>query len=551
MKMKQFIVAVAVMATAFGVHAQTLEDGIKMYNYERYKSAKKILEPLADKTPLANYYLGLVELKLGRKDVARTIFLKQPDNYANMGGLARVSFAEGNSAQGMQLASALAGKAKKKEWEPLKYAADAITYTEGGDIQQAIGWYKAALSVYDNLDMRLSLGDACLKLPGGGGEAADNFDRVVAKDPKNSMAYTRIGQLFYSARNYKVAQENWEKAKEADQNNPIPWGDLADAYTAVGKYDLARTHIEKYLELSDNTDTDMEKYMDILFLSKNYKDAAAKAQELVDGGKPKVRYYGILAFSLLELKDSASCVKALKYARDYFSKQEAAKIFPDDYRKYGRILLCNNLAAEANTYFTKAVEIDTAKNKSAAYRENAEALRLAKEWIPAATWYERVINEYPADATGNDYFYAPFCRYYTREITEYENAFKGFKLMKEKYPKEPSPAYWCGRAAAAIDNEAKDGTAVPYYEEWLNMETPSTYTRKPADLMQAYQYLLIYYYNKGESEKTKNYIEKINTIEPGNALAKQIEDLLKSGSKAKVNPSGSKLATKPAAKPKK
>jgi tetratricopeptide (TPR) repeat protein len=433
----------------------------------------------------------------------------------------------------MDLANALAAKAKKKEWEPLKYASDAITYSDGGDYQQAITWYKTALSVYDNLEMRMSLGDAYLRLPqGGGGEAADNYDRVVAKDPKNSMTYQRIGKLFYGARNYKVAQENWEKAKEADPNNPIPWGDLADAYTAVGNYEKAKTHIEKYVELSDPSDAVMEKYMDVLFLSKNYKDAAAKAQELINNGKTKPRYYGILAFSQYELKDS---VNALKNARTYFEKQDAAKNRPDDYRMFAKILLQNSKGEEANTYFAKAVEIDSSKNKAAAYRDNAETLRLAKEWLSAAKWYERIMSEYPNDVNGNDYFYAPFCHYYGHE---YDVAFKGFQLMKDKYPKEPSPAYWTGRAAAAIDNEAKEGTATPFYEQWLTMETASTYTRKPADLMQAYQYLLIYYFNKEDKVKAQGYVDKIKALEPDNALAKQIEDYIKSGSKTKVKPAG-------------
>jgi Tfp pilus assembly protein PilF len=273
--------------------------------------------------------------------------------------------------------------------------------------------------------------------------------------------------------------------------------------------------------------------MDVLFLSKNYTDAAAKAQELINSGKTKARYYGILAFSQFEMKDS---VNALKNARIYFEKQDPAKNRPDDYRMFAKILLQNSKGDEANTYFNKAVEIDSSKNKSAAYRENAETLRLAKEWISAAKWYERIMSEYPNDVNGNDYFYAPFCRYFSRDSTEYEKALNGFKLMKEKYPKEPSAVYWCGRAGAAMDPEAKKGTAVEFYEQWLNMETPSTYTRKPADLMQANQYLLIYYFNKGDNEKAKMHIEKIRAIEPDNSLAKQIDDYIKSGSKVKVKP---------------
>ena len=97
MNMKQPIVIMAAMSLAIGVRAQSVDEGIKMYNYERYQSAKKILGPLAGTNPLANYYLGLSELQMGNKDVAKAIFMKQPDNNPNASGLARVSFVEGNA----------------------------------------------------------------------------------------------------------------------------------------------------------------------------------------------------------------------------------------------------------------------------------------------------------------------------------------------------------------------------------------------------------------------------------------------------------------------
>jgi tetratricopeptide (TPR) repeat protein len=532
MKMKYSIVVMAVAALAFNVQAQTLEDGIKMYNYERYKSAKKILAPLADKNPLANYYLGLAELQMGKNDAARTIFLKNPDNYANMSGLARVSFAEGNTAQGMDMAKALAGKAKKKEWEQLKYAADAITYSQSGDAQQAIDWYKAILAIQDNLDIRISLGDAYQKISGGGGEAMNNYEKVVEKDPKNSLAYSRIGKLWYNAHTYKLALENWEKAKEADPNNPIPWGDLADAYTYVGKYDLAKKHIEKYLELSDQTDAVMEKYLDILFLSKNYKEAIDKANDLLNNGKTKTRFYGILAFSYLELKDSVSCAKALQNARLYFEKQDKAKIFPNDYRNYARILLCNNIGAEADNYFNKAVDADTAQNKADAYRENAEALRLAKEWALAAKWYNKLVAAYPDESKAIDYFYAGHTAYFAKD---YNVAAKAFDQMETKFPDQPSATYWRGRTAAAVDEEGKDGIGIAFFEKWLNIPN---YDRKPNDLMYAYQYLAICCYNKGDKECVKKYLELMRAIKPEDGLLKQLDEWVKPG------------GGKPAAKPK-
>lgn len=517
MKMRQSIVMmVAAVTLATSVKAQTLEEGIKMYNYERYQTAKKTLEPLAGTNPLANYYLGLAELQLGNKDAARNIFLKQPNHNANVAGLARVLFADGKTAEGMKAASDLAAKAKKKEWEQLKYAADAITYTKGGDAQQAVDWYKAALANYDNLDMRISLADAFLKLPsGGGGEAMSNYEKVVEKDPKNSLALSRIGKLWYEAKTYKLALENWEKAKEADPANPLPYRDLADAYTSVGKYDLAKKNVDEYIRLADPSPVVTEKHMDILFLSKNYKDAAAKAQELINL-KPETRFYGLLAFSLYELKDSAN---ALKNARVYFERQDASKNSPSDYRMYAKILLQNSMVDEANTYLQKAVDADTAKNKMIAYRENGEALRDAKEWLLAAKWYDKILSEMPA-ATVTDYFYAGFSKYYGRE---YENALKSFGAMTEKFPAEPSGHYWSGRSAAAIDNDATQGLAVPYYTKWLEMEVPATYTRKPNDLMQAYQYTAIYHYNKKDKVKTMELVQKIEAIDPNNPTAKEIK----------------------------
>ncbi len=516
MKMKQSIVIMAAAVTlAVNVKAQTLEEGMKMYNYERYQTAKKILEPLAGTNPLANYYWGLSELQIGNKDKAREIFMKHPNSYANMAGLARVLFVEGKIADATKAASDLAAKAKKKEWEQLKYAAEAITYTEGGDPNQAIGWFKTALTNYDNNDTRIALGDAFQKTSGGGGDAMTSYEKVVEKDPKNSLAFSRIGKLWYDAKNYNLALENWNKAKDADPSNPLPYRDLADAYSYTGKYEQSKQNIEKYLELSDKTDDDIEKYMDILFLSKNYKDAAAKAEEMLGKGIVKTRYYGILAFSQYELKDS---VNALKNAQTYFSKQAPEKIFPKDYRMYAKILLQNSKVEEANNYFNKAVESDTTKNKSEAYRENAEALRTAKEWMLASKWYNRIIAEYPDNAKAIDYYYAAYTAYYGKD---YDAAARGFEKMETKFPDQPSATYWRGRVAMAVDNEAKDGLAIPHFEKWLGIQQQG-YERKKADLMYAYQYMALYYYNKGDKANTEVYLKKIEELEPDNGLIKQI-----------------------------
>ena len=46
-KMKKVIVIMAATALSYGVNAQSIDQGIQMYKYERYQSAEKMLAPLA------------------------------------------------------------------------------------------------------------------------------------------------------------------------------------------------------------------------------------------------------------------------------------------------------------------------------------------------------------------------------------------------------------------------------------------------------------------------------------------------------------------------
>lgn len=528
MKIKQSVIILATLVLSVNAGAQSLGEGIKMYNYERYESAKRILTPLSASDPIANYYLGLAELSLGNVAAANTIFSKYADNNANISGMVRVSFMNGNEAGAMQLANNLAAKARKKDWEPYKYAADAVSFgvanAKGGDIQKAIEWYKKALEVNNNAELRVALGDAYRLLPTGGGEAVNNYQKAEELDAKNSLAFSREGKIWYEAKNYKEALASYEKAKEADPSNPLPYCDLADAYSYVGNYELSKKNLEKCLELSDKTDADQIKYMNVLYLSKDYGAAAQKAQEMINKGSKDPRTYGLLGLSQLELKDS---VNALKNARVYFTQHDPKKIFPADYRAYAKIFLLNDLGDSANYYFNKAVSMDTAGNKSDAYRQNAEALRAAKEWLLSATWYKKLVEEYPADSKALDYFYYGVTYYYGHN---YGEASKAFEQMETKFPDQPSATYWRGRAAAAIDSDAKTGLAIPNYDKWLKLEIPG-YTRSASDLMQAYQYNAIYYYNKNDYKKSQEYIDEIKKLEPNNALAKQLEDFFKASKK--------------------
>jgi tetratricopeptide (TPR) repeat protein len=522
MTIKKSILAIAAISIGLGVNAQTLEEGIKMLQYERYVSAQKILEPLASGNARANYYLGLAQLGNEDKNAARATFNKFPDDAANIAGLARVLFAEGNTTEGTAKALQAASKAKKKEWEQQKFAADALG-VDGGNPKMALEYYTKALEkAPDNLDLKIGFGDAAQKLDDGGGKAMTSYENVIVKDPKNSLAYSRIGKLWYAARKYDSALINYGRAKNVDPTNPLPYRDLANAYFYVGKYALAKQNSDEYLKLSDNSTEDKIQHANILYLAKFYPEAIKEMEDLIASGAEKPYMYRIIGYSQAEIGDSNSVKKALINMDKFFAKQEPSKVLPSDFMYYGRILSQNGRVTEADVYYNKAVAADSSKDKSEIYSKIAEsfiAQKNAEAYGKAGDWYGKLVAEKPSVSALN-YFNWGLYNYYGKK---YDEAKKAFAAMRAKYPDQPSAPYWQGRVSSAIDNEGKTGEALPFYNDWLNIPDTKDYKKKDADKNYAFQYLALYYFNKNDKAQTQKYMDEILAIDPDNAFVKQLK----------------------------
>ncbi len=518
---RKIIMILAASAFTVGAMAQdgTRDNGVKMYNYGKYKSAEAVLTPLAATDPLANYYLGLSYLESGDVATAGTTFSKYPEDPANISGTARVAFAGKDVAKGMQIAKDLAAKGKKKEWIQEKYAADAIAHSEGGDYHQAITWYTDVLTKTDDADTHIGMGDAYRKIPGGGGDAMNNYEHVTEKDPKNSLGFTHIGDLWYEAHNYQSALDNYAKAKDADATNPMPYKALANAYTRSGRYQLALDNIKTYIKLSDNTLADKLEYERALYRAQSSCDAASYAKDLLSKEQltndNKIEVTGILGYSEADCGDSTD---ALKNLRSYFSMQDPKKIMSGDYIQLGKLMLKLDMLDSAGFYYTKGISGDTAQNKSDVYRQIAEAFKTKKDYCKSADWYNNLIKANPETQAG-DYAWRAIMYYYCKDLSNAMNAANDFAA---KYPTQPSAPYWQGRCASAIDSEATTGAAVTYFIKWLDIVGPD-YAKKN-EMKGAYEYLLYYYYNKKDKDNMKMYIDKIKAIDPNDQAVHDIEE---------------------------
>ncbi len=528
---RKVMIMLIAMVFSISAVAQSVQDGIKMYNYEKFQSAERILSPLAAADPLANYYLGLCYLQEGNVANASATFSKYPEDIANMSGNARVAFVNKDAGKGMQIAKDLAAKSRKKEWQAEKYAADAITYTQGGDYNQAIFWYKDVLTKNpDEVSTHIGLADVNRKIPGGGGDAMNNYEAVTEKDAKNSLAFTRIGDLWYEAKNYQSALDNYAKAKDADPTNPLPYKALARAFGSSGKYKQGLENIQKYFDLSDKTPADKINYMEAEFLAQSYCDAVKMSKDMINDitdAEKKTELYGILGFSEAQCGDS---VDAIKNVRIWLSRKDQSKILPSDYVNVGKLFLKMGMLDSAVAYYNKGVAGDTGQTKTDIYRQIAEAFKTRKDYCNSAVWYDNLVKANPGTQP-LDYTWRGIMYYY---CGKYDVAMNAFNEFAAKYPDQPYAIYWQGRTSAAIDSDATSGGAVPYFTKWLDKVGPNY--EKKNDLKGAYEYLLYYSYNKKDKAEVAAYKDKITAIDPNDKALKDLEEMEKAANAPKKQP---------------
>jgi tetratricopeptide (TPR) repeat protein len=500
--------------------AQTIEDALKYFKYERYASAKAILEPISAGNALANYYLGLCQIGLDKKEEAKATFQKFPDDVANQSGIARLMFMEGKANDGKTLVAKIASKAKKKDYMPLKFAADAITYSQGGDPNEAVALYKRALAINRNADLLLSIGDAYRKIQGGGGDAMTSYEYAEEVEAFKSIANYKMGNHWYAAKNYDSALAKYAKASLYDDKNPLPYRDLANAYYKVGKYSISKDNIEKYLKLSDNSIEDQIQYANTLYQAREYKMAIDKMNELISKGSERPYMYRVIGYSQYEMKDYVAAKNSLDML---FKKQETSKIIPLDYINYGKILMQDSTkTAEANMNFDKGLAIDTSEDKNYIYRELAEAFKTKEDYKSAAKWYSKIVDSGLPTIQSLDAWWAGVLSYFAGDYPQAEIM---LNKMAAKYPDYKSTYFYLARnKVGSADKDFQNGAGVEPYKKWLGMVNDD-----PAEndnLKKAYSYLGNVAVAKGNKEEAIMYSTKMNAIDPNDGTAKYLMQMI-------------------------
>lgn len=529
--MKNVVTIMAATAVSFQMYAQSVDEGVKMYQYERYETAKTILSSFANKDPLANYYYGLSLIELGELEQAQKVFAKD-DSYMNLAGRARILYLQNKPEEAQALLEQITDNAKRREWEKYKVAADAITYTKGGSTPLAISWYLTAIERNEkDSDLMIGLGDVYMKLVEGGGNAHSSYEKALEIGGNNSLAYSRIGRLWYAAQQYDEALKAYNSAKEADPANPLPYRDLARAYQRAGNFEHALTNVEEFLAKSDQTVDNKITYANILYEAGKYDLAQAKMKELIAEGNERPYMYRIISYTAFELGNIQEAEENLKL---FFNKASEEEIINNDYiyqAKINAALAYDLKQANAEdpmiqTYSQNIdqslaqLKIEKDDQKAEVYRDLGEYFKEVQDYKHAAEYYGKIVALEQVEAGVLDYYFWGFWSFYAQNL---EESYEAFVQMEKKFPNEGSPLYWQARVKGAQDPEAQTDEAVKAYERWLAFDNEN-YTHADSELMVAYQYITFYHYNKDHKEEALKYAQKIKELDSENSFAQQIID---------------------------
>jgi tetratricopeptide (TPR) repeat protein len=537
-KIKQvgFLLSFIVFGNA--LFAQSIGDGKRFLDYERFTSAKNVFSKLVAANPNdidAVYWLGQTYIKNDENPdtaAAQTLYQKtlqaNPNQPLLMVGVGEIDLMQDKKPDARNLFESAISLTKKKDLPVILLAiGSANVDTKSGDPVYAIDKLKqAADKDPKNADIQLVLGDAYRKQIDGA-NATIAYQNALSLNPKSARASFMIGRI-YETQGYgqePIYMKYYDAAIAADPN-------FAPVYYWLYNYyyqrdvNKARDYLNKYIAVADPDSKNCYAEASLFYVSKLYQQAISKSDECITSGgeKPFPNLYGLKAYSYDKLGDS---LNAKKYFDEFFARVNTDKIGPNDYATYAKVLLkFPGNDSLASSYVDKAVALDTiAANKLDYVKSTAESLAAAKRYAAAGQWYTKILTLKPNYGKA-DLYYAGYNDFLGNN---YKGADSVFGLYMQKYPEDIFGANMRAHAAEGLDSTGINGLAKPYYEKVIAIaDTTADKDKVKANQITAYRYMLAYAYNVKHDKATAiEWNSKILALDPTDAQALQNDKALR------------------------
>lgn len=491
--------------------ANASEEGFKLLTYEKFNAASTAFETSND--PNAVFYKGYALLRAGKENDAKDVMTKITTTPLGMVGLGWVELNKKNSTGAKVLFDAAIKASKSKDGLIFRFIGEAYTYTTGTkEPDAAIEKCKFANTLLKNNALNyIALGDAYLaKLDGG--SAITQYEYADQYGGKGGMPNCKIGQVYYSSRNYPFSKDYLNRALAQDENNPITQRELGELYYKINKFEKAKEHFSKYMETGETTLDDKAMYANILFLGKDYPNAINTISEIIKVDNTRNYLNRLIGYSNYETEKYP---EALEFMEKFLATQAPEKIIASDWEYYGKSLIKNKKDSIGLIYLVKSMDIDSSNRDK--WGDVAAAFYAQKKYSEAAKYYTKKVD--PDAPSASDWFNVGNSYY---KAKDFANAITAFGKVIETKPDAGSGYLWRAKAFVQSDPDQKTSSAKPDFEKYISIGSADPVKNKK-DLIEAYNYMaanaLI---NANNKEEAKGFANKVLELDPANAQAQSV-----------------------------
>ncbi len=530
MKRKGLAGVFAFLSLAVG--AQTMDDGLKALDFDKYEYARNVFTKLTETEPTkgSNYfYLGQAYWNLFKADSAAMAYNKgiqaEPGNYMNYVGLGELmlddnKIAEAKSYFDKALSFSKGKDGRYKDAAALRLVAEGmIAVDENKLVTEAEAYIVQALELdKKSYEIYITAGDMYLE-KNDGSQSATSYERAIDINPNRPKAYSKISNIWLRVKNAEATYSALERALKIDPNYAPALKNLAEYYYQTRQFGKAKETYMKYLENSEPSLANKQRFARILFRSKEYEEALSLIIDILSVDQSDIFLYRLSGYSHYEVgeakKDTTKYRPGAEALEIFLSKADPKKVLPSDYEYLAKLYSkVPGKDEQAAIYINKAIEMDS--NKIELLNEAGQIYSRIKKYDEAAVYYERYVMR-TKKIVPLDYYRYGVSSYNSKQFTKADSIFA--KLIEIK-PDYAEGYWWRGNAQQQIDRDGKTTLAKELYEKYLTFTeaTPEKYKKQ---LITAYYYLGTYAILHDDNKTALDYVNKTLAIDPENADAKE------------------------------
>ena len=523
---KTIVISSVIVST---LQAQTLQDGLRALDFDKYESARGIFTQLTQKAPVNGenwYYLGQSYLNLFKEDSAEWAYNegvkfapKTAANYVGLGELliANQKVEEAKTQFNKALSFSRGRDGMIKDAKTLRLVASALVSTENKVVDEALNHIKNALEIApQDYDVLIAAGDVYLEM-NKGGDAATQYERAEVVDPKNPKAFTRVAAIWLRVRNSEQTLTDLNKALAIDPNYAPALKLMSELYYKSKKYQLAKDCYTKYLNNSEPSLANQKRFAKILFNSKEFEDALPKILDVIKLDDSDVYMHRMAGYSYYEVgelkKDTSMYRQGVAELELFLSKIANDKMLASDYEYLGK-LYSRIPNKDSLTVINMSKAIEMAPDKIELLKEAGMVFNKIKRFDKSIVCFETYISK-TDKITLVDWQLLGLASYYGKRYTKSDSAFAKILEIKTDYT---DGYFWRGINNAALDPEFKTPIAKEFMEKFISLAEIDPQKNK-SKLITSYNTMGQYYVQTNNTSLAKSFFQKTLSLDQGNNTA--------------------------------